>query len=115
MIVYHQKINTLVNCAHAIYLSHAKEQREKEKVLLNNGVNNDISIKNREEYFITGDDFLPIVIYVIVQASKTKPCITDADLRFMEGLVDPAQNRSEPGYYLAVFHAALQWIRCFNN
>ena len=112
-----EKINTLVNCAHAIYLSHSKEQREKEKVSINGGLNNGRNgIKhNREEYFITGDDFLPIVIYVIVQASKTKPCITDADLRFMEGLVDPAANRSEPGYYLAVFHAALQWIRCFNN
>eukprot|EP01083_Nonionella_stella_P061941 161197_1 len=103
-----EKIRSLVNCAHAIYLSHAKEQKEKYKAKAKfNHVN--------DEYFITGDDFLPIVIYVIVQASNPKPCITDADLTFMEGLVDPAVNRSEGGYYLAVFHAALQWIRCFNN
>eukprot|EP01084_Bolivina_argentea_P003841 7254_1 len=107
-----EKIKSLVNCAHGIYLGHAKEQRENEKVM---GGNYGDRLKRREEFFITGDDFLPIVIYVIVQASKNGPCINDADLRFMEGLVDPATNRSEPGYYLAVFHAALQWIRCFNN
>ena len=37
--------------------------------------------------------------------------LTDAELMFMEGLIAPEANQSEPGYYLAVFHAAVEWIR----
>ncbi len=55
-----------------------------------------------------------IVIYIIVQASSIEPSITDCDLMLLEGLIDPESNRSEPGYYLAVFHAAAQWIRAYN-
>ena len=97
-----------MNTAHAIYLSNDKEQRERAKM-------REEELDKMESHFITGDDFLPIVIFVICQSVKDEPFVTDADLIFLEGLVDPAQGRGEAGYYLAVFHAALQWIRCFNS
>lgn len=105
-----EKINALINTAHAIYLSNDRESREKAKMR-----EDDQKDGGMESHFITGDDFLPIIIYVVCQGSKDAACVTDADLMFLEGLVDPAQGRGEAGYYLAVFHAALQWIRCFNK
>ncbi len=44
-----EKIKSLVNCAHAIYLSHAKEQRENEKHMGNFGDR----LEKREVFFIT--------------------------------------------------------------
>ena len=104
-----EKIQSLVNTSHAVYLQHNEEQKKKR--IENSNQNG----KKKKDNFISGDDFLPIVIYVIVQASRKRPAVTDADLEFMEGLVDPELNRSEPGYYLAVFHAACQWIGTFSE
>lgn len=119
-----EKIATLVNTAHAIYTSYEMEQKEKRRLKLlqfvdikvvgllqMKSVGGDEKEMYEDQEFITGDDFLPIVIFVLTQASKISLALTDADLLFMEGLVDPSAGRSEAGYYLAVFHAALQWIR----
>jgi len=70
--------------------------------------------KKTEEMFITGDDILPIVIYVIVQASRNSLALKPSDLMLLEGLLDPKLQSGESGYYLAVFHAAIQWIQDFD-
>ncbi|ETO20382.1 vacuolar sorting protein 9 domain-containing protein, partial [Reticulomyxa filosa] len=109
-----EKITALVNTARAIYQAHEDALKEKEAAT---------GVARKDDSFITGDDLLPvpffflflcyilfyIVIYVIVNSSKNEPILTDRDLMLLEALVDPELQRSEPGYYLTVFHAATQW------
>lgn len=101
-----EKVNALLNCCKAVYHSFDREQRE---VQMKTG-------KPCDER-ITGDDLLPIVIYVIVQSSAlcidAAPPVTEADLLLLEGLSDPVAQKSETGYYIAVFHAALKWLSDF--
>ena len=55
-----------------------------------------------------GDDFLPIFVYVVVQAGIP-------DLRYLQtvlsALCDPDKRLSETGYYVATFEAAVEHIR----
>ena len=55
-----------------------------------------------------GDDFLPIFVYVVVQAGIP-------DLRYLQtvlsALCDPDKRLSETGYYVATFEAAVEHVR----
>lgn len=59
------------------------------------------------EGVLGGDDFLPIFVYVVIQAGIP-------DLRFLQvvlsALCDPDKRLSETGYYVATFEAAVQHI-----
>ncbi|ETI38337.1 hypothetical protein F443_15934 [Phytophthora nicotianae P1569] len=67
----------------------------------------DASIKTQEEDVLSGDDFLPIFIYVIVHSDLEAPILTQV---LLNRLCDPEKRRSESGYYLATFEAALHHI-----
>lgn len=60
-----------------------------------------------EEDVLSGDDFLPIFIYVIVHSELEAPILTQV---LLNRLCDPEKRRSESGYYLATFEAALHHI-----
>ncbi|ETO26643.1 vacuolar sorting protein 9 domain-containing protein [Reticulomyxa filosa] len=102
-----EKIRAIVNTVKAVHISFEREQTEKAKQ------RKVIDEKKSEDIYITGDDILPIVIYVIIQASRQSLAIKPSDLMLIEGLVDPKLQIGESGYYLAVFHAAIQWIQDF--
>ncbi|KAH7479627.1 uncharacterized protein KRP23_6415 [Phytophthora ramorum] len=61
----------------------------------------------QEEDVLSGDDFLPIFIYVIVHSELEAPILTQV---LLNRLCDPEKRRSESGYYLATFEAALHHI-----
>ncbi|KAE9355699.1 hypothetical protein PF008_g3950 [Phytophthora fragariae] len=63
--------------------------------------------KPQEEDVLSGDDFLPIFIYVIVHSDLEAPILTQV---LLNRLCDPEKRRSESGYYLATFEAALHHI-----
>ena len=61
----------------------------------------------QEEDVLSGDDFLPIFIYVIVQSELQAPILTQV---LLNRLCDPEKRHNESGYYLATFEAALHHI-----
>jgi len=65
---------------------------------------------------ITGDDLLPIAIYVLVKASQrlNKIVISPAEERFVSTLFNPEAQQAQSGYYFCVFSAALQFIRNYD-
>ncbi|GMF09632.1 unnamed protein product [Phytophthora lilii] len=67
----------------------------------------DAAAKMQEEDVLSGDDFLPIFIYVIVHSDLEAPILTQV---LLNRLCDPEKRRSESGYYLATFEAALHHI-----
>ncbi|ETO29831.1 vacuolar sorting protein 9 domain-containing protein, partial [Reticulomyxa filosa] len=97
-----EKLLALVSTAKAVHISFQQELQER--------IKND-SDKKFDDTYIGGDDILPILTYVVVQASSESLVLKASDLMLLEGLVDPTQQNAEPGYYLAVFHAAIQWIQ----
>ena len=64
--------------------------------------------ENTSGKFISGDDFLPIFIYVVVQSQLSK---LDQMWHYMFYLADPVLLTGEGGYYLGVFEAAIHYIR----
>ncbi|RQM28948.1 hypothetical protein B5M09_005236 [Aphanomyces astaci] len=56
---------------------------------------------------LSGDDFLPIFIYVIVNADMSNPLVL---LRVLNVLSDPEKRMGESGYYLASYEAALEHL-----
>ncbi|RHZ10607.1 hypothetical protein DYB31_004065 [Aphanomyces astaci] len=56
---------------------------------------------------LSGDDFLPIFIYVIVNADISNPLVL---LRVLNVLSDPEKRMGESGYYLASYEAALEHL-----
>jgi len=66
---------------------------------------------------ITGDDLLPIVIYIMVKASwnHKKIIISEADEDFIDILYNAEALQGERGYYLCVFEAALEFIRKYDR
>ncbi|OWZ23594.1 hypothetical protein PHMEG_0001502 [Phytophthora megakarya] len=67
----------------------------------------DSEASKTEEDVLSGDDFLPIFIYVIVHSDLEAPILTQV---LLNRLCDPEKRRSESGYYLATFEAALHHI-----
>lgn len=88
------KIAVLITTAKEIYRSHQLEHQ------------------GSDSPFLAGDDFLPICIYVLVQASKLKGrlAFSHAEAEYMRKLCDPNVLVGQEGYYLTVFTAALQYI-----
>ena len=78
----------LVTAASSVYTAFASEQTGKAAV-------------------ISGDDFLPIFIYIVVQSQLTK---LSQMWHYMYYLADPVLLRGEGGYYLGVFEAAVHYI-----
>jgi len=73
--------------------------------------------KDNNRGAITGDDLLPIVIYVMVKASEKsqKLIFTEADRKFIEILISPEALQGECGYYLCVFSAGSEFIRNYDS
>jgi len=73
--------------------------------------------KDKYRGAITGDDLLPIVIYVMVKASKKsqKLIFSEADRKFIEILISPEALQGECGYYLCVFSASSEFIRNYDS
>lgn len=63
--------------------------------------------RSEHEDVLSGDDFLPIFVYVIVHSELASPIMTQV---LLNRLCDPEKRRSESGYYLATFEAALHYI-----
>lgn len=61
----------------------------------------------QDDDVLSGDDFLPIFVYVIVHSDLESPIMTQV---LLNRLCDPEKRRSESGYYLATFEAALHHI-----
>ncbi|KAG2768024.1 hypothetical protein JG687_00008339 [Phytophthora cactorum] len=80
----------------------AQEQKDEEDAR-----ESEASTKTQEDDVLSGDDFLPIFIYVIVHSDLEAPILTQV---LLNRLCDPEKRRSESGYYLATFEAALHHI-----
>ena len=80
-----------------------EEEEEEEE----NAAESGASTKSQEEDVLSGDDFLPIFIYVIVHSGLEAPILTQV---LLNRLCDFEKRRSESGYYLATFEAALHHI-----
>lgn len=63
--------------------------------------------ESEQEDVLNGDDILPIFIYVIVHSELEAPIMTQV---LLNRLSDPEKRRSESGYYLATYEAALHHI-----
>lgn len=62
---------------------------------------------NMKEELLSGDDFLPIFIYVLIHCNLESPVMTQV---LLNRLCDPEKRHSEAGYYLATFEAAVHHI-----
>ena len=83
-----KQLALLVSAASSVYTAFASEQTGKAAV-------------------ISGDDFLPIFIYIVVQSQLMK---LSQMWHYMYYLADPVLLRGEGGYYLGVFEAAVHYI-----
>lgn len=66
-----------------------------------------VAAREDQDDVLSGDDFLPIFVYVIVHSDLETPIMTQV---LLNRLCDPEKRRSESGYYLATFEAALHHI-----
>ncbi|RLN59893.1 hypothetical protein BBJ29_001900 [Phytophthora kernoviae] len=82
----------------------ANEGDEKQSEATDGGA---VPKQETQEDALSGDDFLPIFIYVIVHSDLEAPILTQV---LLNRLCDPEKRRSESGYYLATFEAALHHI-----
>lgn len=66
-------------------------------------------LEDSKTKFLSGDDILPICIYVIVQATKSLKnlCYSFADHQFIDQLISRDTLKGETEYYLTVFEACL--------
>jgi len=66
-------------------------------------------LEDSKSKFLSGDDILPICIYVIVQATKhlKSLCYSFADHKFIDQLISRDTLKGETEYYLTVFEACL--------
>ncbi|KAF0686290.1 Aste57867_21896 [Aphanomyces stellatus] len=64
-------------------------------------------LEHGDDKVLSGDDFLPIFIYVIVHAQLQNPLVL---LRVLNVLSDPEKRMGESGYYLASYEAALEHL-----
>ncbi|GLE04559.1 hypothetical protein PINS_up013514 [Pythium insidiosum] len=110
------KMRKLVATAHQIHSLHRterrmcrQEQQQQRQEQSDPSSNDGTSPRSTtdEEDVLSGDDFLPIFIYVIVHANLSAPILTQV---LLNRLCDPEQRRSESGYYLATYEAALHHI-----
>eukprot|EP00301_Raphidiophrys_heterophryoidea_P022119 c6355_g1_i1.p1 GENE.c6355_g1_i1~~c6355_g1_i1.p1 ORF type:complete len:591 (-),score=117.85 c6355_g1_i1:299-2071(-) len=86
-------LKALMASARMVYMLYKHEHEEKNHQLMG------------------ADDFLPIFIFVIVQACVECPLFV-AD--FMWGLTDPQTLSGEGGYYITVFQSAMHHLRMIN-
>jgi len=66
-------------------------------------------LEDSKSKFLSGDDILPICIFVIVQATKhlKSLCYSFADHKFIDQLISRDTLKGETEYYLTVFEACL--------
>jgi hypothetical protein len=83
----HKKLNCILNCARAIYNT----------VRLEHG-----------DVILSGDDFIPIFIYVVVNSAVKDLETVSQYLCFLN---DPDQLSGEGGYYLTVFSSTLEYLK----
>ncbi|EGC34981.1 hypothetical protein DICPUDRAFT_152723 [Dictyostelium purpureum] len=93
----HDKLDTILSSARAIYNSLNYEKNSKNKVY--------------QDYFLSADDFLPIYLYVVVNSD-----VKDLEFanQFLWQLSDPDRLCGEGGYYLTVFSSILSLIKSLN-
>jgi hypothetical protein len=60
-----------------------------------------------EDYVLGADDFFPIFLFVVVQSGLEQPFLAK---ELMWGLCEPGKLKSEGGYYLTVFEAAIVYL-----
>eukprot|EP00698_Gefionella_okellyi_P023908 TRINITY_DN8293_c0_g1_i1.p1 TRINITY_DN8293_c0_g1~~TRINITY_DN8293_c0_g1_i1.p1 ORF type:complete len:418 (+),score=50.45 TRINITY_DN8293_c0_g1_i1:22-1254(+) len=89
------KLKVILNTAQAIY------------TLVNSEQNAGKSQGEQKQIYLAADDFLPILIFVIVRAQLTKLSRT---CEFLSLLCDPTVLRGEGGYYLTAFSSAVQYL-----
>jgi len=89
---------------------------EKMQCLLNTGKEIHKEAKRFYSKQLTGDDLLPIVIFVSVHASyrNGRIIITASDEVFVQNLISPQVLNGEGGYYFCVFSSAVQFIRNYD-
>jgi len=56
---------------------------------------------------ISGDELFPIMMYVVTRSSIQRPLVV---YDYLMAMADETQLRSEPGYYLTLFGAVLQYL-----
>ncbi|KAJ0398556.1 hypothetical protein P43SY_003385 [Pythium insidiosum] len=109
------KMRKLVATAHQIHSLHRNERRmcrqeqqqQQQQQQQSEFAGSSPASGSDEDDVLSGDDFLPIFIYVIVHANLSAPIMTQV---LLNRLCDPEQRRSESGYYLATYEAALHHI-----
>ncbi|KAF2078239.1 hypothetical protein CYY_000429 [Polysphondylium violaceum] len=93
----HDKLDTILSSARAIYNSLNYEKNLKNKV--------------HQDYFLSADDFLPIYLYVVVNSGVKDLEFTN---QYLWQLSDPDKLGGEGGYYLTVFSSILSLIKSLN-
>jgi len=89
----------------------------KMQCLINTGKHIHLEAKGYYREQITGDDLLPIVMYITIKASWNikKIIISEADEDLIDILCDAESLTGERGYYLCTFKAALEFIRKYDR
>jgi len=62
----------------------------------------------QKTYFLSADDFLPVLIFVL---SRSECTFLARTCEFLSNLCDPSAFGGEPGYYLTAFASAVQYIQ----
>lgn len=108
-IIPYEKLEVLLSTARAIYNSYnyEKNRRKVEKAKLE-GDNTDTLPEN---FFLAADDFFPIFVFVVVNASVDHH---DVSRQYLWGLCEASMLTGEGGYYLTVYEAAVEYIANFD-
>lgn len=98
-----------MSTARAIYNSYnyEKNRRKVEKAKLE-GDNTDTLPEN---FFLAADEFFPIFVFVVVNASVDHH---DVSRQYLWGLCEASMLTGEGGYYLTVYEAAVEYIANFD-
>lgn len=95
------QLGAVVDAARCIHDEHAALVRARD---LAGGERGDGAVPT----FLAADDFLPVLIFAVVHASlDRRPLLARATLW---ALADPLMLQSEPGYYLTMFDAAVEYV-----
>lgn len=93
------KLHAVLASARAVYAAYNEEK------------NLQLPPSARTQHFLGADEFLPVFIYVVVQARLQRPLLLK---KLLWATCDPEVLRGEGGYYLTVYEAALSYVQGLN-
>jgi len=111
-----QKLVEAANLIHAVYkaerIFNLPSFNRTSNCSVESLANERASDASESDSVLSGDDFLPIFIYVIVQSRLSYPLTL---MKMLNALCDREKRMGESGYYLASYEAALEHLYTSNS